>query len=511
MRQTIRLKPNGIIEDVAEVEVPETAWTGGKNVRFYNGATQKCGGYEATLTGGVLQSDIEYMVPIDTGSAYYWACCGDDSIEVTNGATTYTITPAAGVNANPDIGWNGGILNGLLVLNNGVDNPIWWDGDTLNAMTDLTNWPASTQAKVIRPFKNYLIALNITETSTNYENMVRTSHYADPGASPTSWDYTDATKDCVRTVLADTPGGVIDCKQLRDFNVIYKERSTYIMEYIGGQFVFSFRLLFNDTGIMTTNCAVELKGRHIVMTKDDVIAHDGNSYESIVDGTVREWLFNQINPKKTAECFLALDEGRDEVWICYPSGSADYANRALIWNANTGTFGVRELPNAPFISYGIGDFSDVSTWATIPGTWGSVERTWAGSGFKSTSLVMAVDAATTIYTLDATNTENGTDMEAYIERLSLPLFGDDTTKLVRHIRPKITAPTGAQIVFRVGAQMNEDDPITWADPVTYTVGTTDKVDTLVKGRYISFRISSDTDISWSLESMNIEADVKGTY
>jgi hypothetical protein len=59
--------------------------------------------------------------------------------------------------------------------------------------------------------------------------------------------------------------------------------------------------------------------------------------------------------------------------------------------------------------------------------------------------------------------------------------------------------------------MNEDDPITWADPVTYTVGTTDKVDTLVKGRYISFRISSDTDISWSLESMNIEADVKGTY
>jgi hypothetical protein len=102
-------------------------------------------------------------------------------------------------------------------------------------------------------------------------------------------------------------------------------------------------------------------------------------------------------------------------------------------------------------------------------------------------------------------------MEAYIERLSMPLFGDDTTKLVRHIRPKITAPTGAQIVFRVGAQMNEDDPITWADPVTYTVGTTDKVDTLVKGRYISFRISSDTDISWSLESMNIEADVKGTY
>ena len=37
------------------------------------------------------------------------------------------------------------------------------------------------------------------------------------------------------------------------------------MNYIGGNLVFSFQKLFNDTGILSRNCAVEFDSKHFVV------------------------------------------------------------------------------------------------------------------------------------------------------------------------------------------------------------------------------------------------------
>ena len=36
------------------------------------------------------------------------------------------------------------------------------------------------------------------------------------------------------------------------------------MEFVGGQFIFNTRKLFNDAGVINQNCVVEADGRHYV-------------------------------------------------------------------------------------------------------------------------------------------------------------------------------------------------------------------------------------------------------
>ena len=36
---------------------------------------------------------------------------------------------------------------------------------------------------------------------------------------------------------------------------------------MGGNLVFSFQKLFNDTGVLTRNCVAEFEGKHFVVTQ----------------------------------------------------------------------------------------------------------------------------------------------------------------------------------------------------------------------------------------------------
>jgi hypothetical protein len=115
---------------------------------------------------------------------------------------------------------------------------------------NLTGWDATWRCKSLRPFKQYIVALDVTKAGTRYANMVKWSAAAVPGALPTSWDATDATKDAGEQDIAETTDVLIDQLQLGDINVLYKERSMYAMQYIGQPFVWRFYRLPGEVGML---------------------------------------------------------------------------------------------------------------------------------------------------------------------------------------------------------------------------------------------------------------------
>jgi len=92
-------------------------------------------------------------------------------------------------------GWNGGVLGGIAILNNGVDAPQFMGTANDAKMAALTNWDRTKTCAVMRPFKRFLVALDTTESATRYPFRVRWSHPAEGGTVPTSWNDADATKD----------------------------------------------------------------------------------------------------------------------------------------------------------------------------------------------------------------------------------------------------------------------------------------------------------------------------
>ena len=503
----LTLKLNGIIYDTPAYDLPMDVWSEGQNIRFTDGSAEKFEGDSEVF--GTLLNAPDWFIPVGYGVNYYWVYANQTAIAVTDMASHFDITPVAGVNANLDINWNGGLVNNYVVMNNGVEPPIWWDGATSNVMTALPAWPANQLAGVIRPYKNYLVAMNISDAAGEYPDLIQWSDAALPGGVPDSWDVADPTKDAGETTLSDTPGEIVDGAPLGDSFYIYKRNAVYAMQYTGGQFIHSFRRVYADIGAMATNCIGVLDNRHLVLTSNDLIVHDGSSPpQSILDRRMREWLFNTINEAYYSRSFIVPYHIKNEMWVCFPTGDSEFADTALVWNYVDNQIGLREINQVRHIASGVVDPGEDTTWDSDTNTWDVDSSIWNERGYSPTafSLVIGDRTNSKFLEVDVGDTFNGTPFTSYIARDSMPLIDRHNLKLVKAVYPRMSSTAATTVKFRIGSQMHATDPITWCTERDFVIGVDDKIDLLKKGRYFSFRFSSGTDINWKLHSFDVEIE-----
>lgn len=505
----------GVIIDLPAHELPEGAWSASQNIRFREGSATKFTGHQVAYDPPTVAP--YWLLPVQTTTTYYWLYAGLAKVYAADGTSHYNLTrQTAGVDvdytgaaANK---WNGGTINGVPVLNNGVDAPQMWSPvSTSQRLQQLTAWPASTTAACIRPFRNFLIALDVTKISVRYPQMVKWSHGADANAVPSSWDETDATKDAGEYELSETGGEVIDGLALRDTFVVYKSDSAWGMQYIGGENIFRFFQIFPTHGILARDCVQAFDGKHIVLTQGDLIVHDGNAPMSIVDSRMRNWLFGSMDPNYYAQSFIAPNRKKNEMWICFPTSGSSVPNTALVWNWRDNTFAIRELPNASYIAFGVVDPAEDLTWESDTGTWNSDTTAWDTRSYNPSdpTLLMASPTNTALYQADQTNQFAGTNMTAYVERSGMT-FGDMTAiKRVKAIYPRITATNGTEVSVYVGHQMEIGDAISYDGPYTFTVGTDKKIDCRVTGRLIARKYQTTGDVSWKLNGDDIDVEMAG--
>lgn len=506
----------GINRDLPPSELPLDVFSDGKNIRYDNLAMCKFDGHSQIFDVGMLHTPYHALgvrKPLD----YFWIYGGTNAVGVVNTSGTHNdITPVSAPSATYENNWHGGVINGVPYLNYPGGNPIFWDGITTIPMVTLTGWPASTSTKCIRTYRNFLVALDLTESSIDYPNRVRWSASATSGLIPQSWDETDPTIDAGFVTLGGTQGAVVDCLPLYENNIVYKNNSAFIMSFIGGQQIFSFRELFQDIGVIGRDCVVYFKGRHAVFTQDDLIVHDGRTPQSIIDKKMRSWLFREIDPEHATKSFITPYHKKDELWFCFTNASAGangLPNTALVWNYKDDKLSVRDIQDAPFIAHGvISQFDGVADWDSDTESWDSDTSVWNESQIGSVTQDLVMCSGSNLHQIDIGATFNGVDYESYVERLSIPL-GDNYTevKMLRSMWPYIEGPPGTVLNIRVGSQMHLDDPISWADDGVYTLGTDDRFNSFIKGRLISFKISSQTGAKWVLHGIGLEVKSAERY
>jgi hypothetical protein len=506
----------GILNDMPPHELPPEAWTYGENVRADKNQIKSTGGYISSTTPTVEPYHLTVTKEPDNDDI--WVYFGLAKAYSYNGTThtnvtRYTSTPGDDdyTMASTDV-WDSTVFNGVVIANNGVDLPQFMSPiAAATILDDLTNWTSTWRCNAMRQFKQFLVAVDITKSSTRYPFMVKWSHPADAGAVPSSWDETDATKLAGEQILPDEGGAVVDCLQLRGSNIIYKEDATWIMNYIGGQLVFSFDLLYNNSGILTKNCAVEFHGRHFVVTQDDVIIHDGQSApQSVANRKVREMLFSAMDSSAKNQTFVYYHEVENEIWVCYPEEGYNNCNKALAWNTNDGSWTIRTLPNVHHIAsapFTIGGSTGLN-WDDYADNWDDQNAGWAENPYGNPILEqpVAASADTDLYQLDAGNQAAGTNVTCYIQRESIPLGNHQRVSMVKSVRPMME---GDAVSIRVGSQMNTEDAITWSPKYTFDPSTDYKIDCRVTGRLHSIRIESEADVEWALQGYQLEYEDHG--
>lgn len=514
----ITIAPSGSIgvnKDIGSDLIPIESWTDSLNMRFLDGMAMQFYGHNQLY--GTPSNTPQFVMPVYVSGALYWiyaTAANTYCTTITGGSVVETdlthATPRTGV-VNQ---WTGTLLSGIPILNVGDTSkvPMYWDLNTSNNFVDLTNWPASTYCKSLRSFKNFLIALNITKTTTNYPYMVKWSDPALPGSLPSTWDETDATANAGEIDIAEGQDVIVDGMQLGDSFLIYKERSVWRMDLVGGIEIFRLTKIDNRVGAMNRNCIALINGAHIVLAQNDVFITDGFTAKSILDKMTRRWFFSNIDSTNYTKAFCVSNPYFNEVFICYPSTGNSVCDKAMVYNYVDGTVSFRELPNVNHAEFGPVNDSLLNTWSVDEDDWASDVTIWDNPDLApTTTRVLLASSDTKIFLLDALLSFNGSIPDSYLERVGLD-FGDNTKiKLVRGIRPNISGSQGLNITISVGHHDDPFDDVTWDESRSYTIGETIQADFFVSGRYIAIKFSGDTAYFWRLDGYKVDVITVGEW
>lgn len=509
----------GVIRDEKSYRLPPEAWSLGENIRFRDGGVERLAGWDQTF--GTPSIPPSFAMSVRTPAQTFWPYVSLTKAFVWDGVSHTDITRTVGGDyaANATEDWNGSLLGGIAIFNNGTDVPQYWATPSAGVpFADLLNWPSDLRAKIIRAFGPYLVAMNLTEAGSVYAHAVQWSHPADPGSIPVSWDITDPTKDAGRSDLSDVnTGPILDAYMLRGNLYIYKESATHRMRFIGGRFVFAFDSFLETAGLLAPRCcSVTGDGqRHFIVTQDDILVHNGNTADPIGEKKFKRYLFNEIDTVNYVKSFTFTNPAFNEIWFCYCETGSSEPNRALIWNYSENTFSESGIS---FRNASVGNIEeeDTETWDSGTDIWQDNTGPW--SELLRRKVVLCDTANTKFYRLDAGLTRDGASFPATLQRSTLGIIGKDKDgdwiedfkirKFVTRIWPRIS---GGPVNIRLGVQETVDSSITWQSPKSFNPAEDRYVDFEVNGEALSIEFSTTDSVEWQLNGYKIELQSGGVF
>lgn len=518
----------GINSDLSPWDLDSSFITSGSNFRILNGKIASFGGYETWDTiGATFYPGFMQYVP---GSTPYWLIAGRSAVHAFDGATWNDISNTAGyasVGTDQELDWTGCRLGKIPIINNPQSYPEYWNPqETTTLMQDLpfvsgtSTWRTlGYTCQAMRSHKNFLIAMNLTESTTERPDTLRWSHPADSNSLPFTWDETDPTNLAGKHSLGGDSGAIIDGLSLRDAFAVYSESAINIMDYTGDSFVFRIREMSSTVGLLAKRCISEIKGTHFFLADGDIVANDGNSIKSLIHKRLRRRLTANMSADYYSRSFSVVNNAMKEIWFCVPEDGATHPNIAYIYNWRDDTWAIRDLPNISHAAYGVR--------ATPPNTWGGPAGetpTPASTGWQGTwdeqvgvwgsqtrtpldDFVMGVQTDGSIVQLDGI-VQNEGSTESVIERTDFPLEGHNNVTTITCLYPHMEGTKPVEI--KLGAQEYAGGPILWKPAVTFTPGVDRKVDIRSTGELHAWRVSSSEPGNWKFSGMDIDYVVDGS-
>lgn len=510
----------GVIRDTPPHEVPPEGWTLAENVRFEDQSVVRMNG--ETQVFGTPTVAPYFSQFVSTPTTPWWLYAGLHKIIAYDGNTHFDVTrttDSATYSTSDASQLNGTILGGIPIINNFVDVPQFWGAYSgTTHMANLTNWPSTLRAKVLRAFGPYLMALNLNNNSVLQPNDVRWSSPADPGSVPPSWDITDPTQDAGQVSLPDVDSGqIVDGLPLQGKFYVYKENSIWRFRNIGGQFIFDEDAFLETNGLLAPRC-VSLTGdgqRQIFVGQDNIYTHDGNSAKPLLDRRTRRYLYNQIDVSNYHLSFLFVNPERQEAHFCYPASGSSVPNRGIIVNYDTLASTECDV-DSQHGTIGTIETVDSETWATVTGDWVPDDTLpWRSS--QRRKILLSKPANTLLSQFDLGSTRDGTSFNGLLQRTSLGMVGRnrrtgdwivdfETRKMCHRIWPKMS---GGPVLIRIGGQNVPNGPVTWSPYITFDPSKQQFCDVTAEGAALCIEFSGTT--AWKLDGYKLDLVTLGRF
>jgi len=525
----------GVVTDIRPAALPVSAYTRAKNVRFDQGSVSRGPVFRTIQASLGFTPVFTYGIPAAAGGGFSDVVMVSPTFQIKsyNNGSVASKQGSISTTSSTTARFSGASLADITYLNRNDKKPVYMPSGG-SAFADLTHWDSAWRAESLRSYGDFLIALNMTESGTSYNSRVRWSDLTLANSIPGSWDAGDTTKSAGFNDLVEMKTPIVDGLTLGTNFIIYSQDQVWLMEFTGGSFIFNFRKLFSDVGIMNQNCVCEVEGKHFVFGDNDIYMHDTHTRQSIVDEKIKQYVFSGLNSSKTDRCFVQHNPDLEEIYFCYASGddmaeftSGGRCNRAAVYNYKNSTWSFMDLPNVNSSTQATVD--STNTYATINTTYASMGGSYFSqeSGYATHVLFVGQSASADgissdkLYGLDLSDTNTSLsfplDLEGnrapLIERVGIDLDEMSSVsgyKVVTKVYPQVTTDNAnKQFEFTFGASdLQGSDPV-YATAVVFDGATDHKIDSRAAGRYLAYKMTMSGTKDFAFIGFDAEVTTTG--
>ena len=291
---------------------------------------------------------------------------------------------------------------------------------------------------------------------------------------------------------------IISALQARQEILVFTDSALYALQYVGGTIVWGSQLLSTNLSIASQNAAVFSDGITYWMGLDSFYMYDGSVKN--LPCTVKRHVFTDINHEQIEQVFAGSNEGFNEIWWFYCSGTSTTIDKYVIYNYEQNIWYFGSLARSAWLDTGIRQFPVAATY--------------------SNNLVTHEDG------LDNNEGSTGSAITAFITSGEFDIDDGDKFSFIRRLLPDITfegstadSPAATfELLPLQSSGSGRNDPLSEGGSSSGTVTRsatvpvekyTTQVNTRVRGRQLSIKVQSDSlGVKWQLGAprLDIRAD-----
>lgn len=287
--------------------------------------------------------------------------------------------------------------------------------------------------------------------------------------------------------------------QSRQEILVWTDSSLYSLQFAGAPVVWGTQLLGDNISIVSSQAAAFVNGTAFWMGRGGFYIYDGRV--QVLPCTLQKYVFENINPSQEDQIFAGINEQYREVWWFYCSSDSIVVDSYIVYNYLENLWYYGSLERSAWLDSSIIGNPVAATYN------GKLVLHEAGSDDSESNLPQPIEAhiESSYFAI-----QDG-ERFAFVWRMlpDVSFLGSDShnPSLTISLTPLASSGAGYTNPASVGGQNTFAVPRTREHPVEEY---TKQINTRVRGRQMSVRISSDgPGIKWQLGSLRFDIKPDG--
>jgi len=359
----------------------------------------------------------------------------------------------------------------------------------LSSLSGATDVPAIAMQTLVSQNDKHLLAFGCTPYGGGDQDLllIRWSNQDEP----TNW--TPEVTNSAGFIRVSRGSRIVRALATRQEILVWTEGQLYSLQFLGTTDVFGLQELADNISMMSPRGCVAVNNIVYWMGHDKFYAYTGRVETLPCD--VREYVFNDFNYTQADAVVCGTNEGYNEIWWFYASGTSNWNNRYVVYN------------HLERIWY-----------------YGTLQRTaWLDSPLREypQAATTAQDATLgSLYFHENGVDDDGVAMESYIQSSDFDLGDGDQFMLSRRIIPDLNF-TGSEVAepevtFQIRPRnfpgsTFQSDVADSQNVVESSVGVyTNQIFVRARARQMAMKVSSDgLGVKWQLGSPRLDVRPDG--